>query len=118
MKETFGGIAQNLAGPVGLVAGLYQAGRALEEFARGRVQMQFFANDLGLSVQATARMKSALKDLGYEGGEANAIVSKLVGSRHQRFIRRLTALVELRHLLPKFCEADRAASANLYRSTV
>src|SRR5882724_13417358 len=45
------GITQVIQGPVGIVAAFAIAAQSLQSFATGRVQLQLFSNDVGLSAK-------------------------------------------------------------------
>lgn len=77
MSTIVAGITQNLAGPVGLVAGFYSAAQSLQSFAASRVQLQNFSTDVGLSVKQVNYWTQGMANMGQNTEEARQNLAKL-----------------------------------------
>jgi len=76
MNSIISGLTNNLAGPVGIVAGFYSAAKSLETFASGRVQLQMFSSDVGFSTAKITLMQRTLADMGQTTEQANQYIAR------------------------------------------
>lgn len=77
LNKIFEGMTKSLVGPVGLAAAMYQVGKSLESFAVGRVQLQAFSKDIGLSVPLINAMGRSLDDIGVSAAGQTQTIQRL-----------------------------------------
>src|SRR6266704_1397069 len=75
VNESLLSIAKNLAGPVGVAAGFYAAGKALAEFSDQRLALSEFAKDVHLSADSVYGLRRAMFLAGKEGAEADRAIA-------------------------------------------
>ena len=68
-------MATTLLGPVGLVYGMVQIGKAFETFAVGQMRLQNFARDAGYTATSIQKLQGAGEHMGYTIEETNKIIS-------------------------------------------
>jgi hypothetical protein len=77
LDTMLGGMAKTLVGPVGVVAGLYAAGKAVSEFADQRLKMRLFSTDVGFTTDTIHGMRKAMFLAGKEYAEADRAIGSL-----------------------------------------
>ncbi len=77
LNSAFGGLARTLAGPVGVAAAIYAVAQSLENFSRGRVQLQNFATDVGATVRMINALQTSMEKQGISTNEAQGSIAKL-----------------------------------------
>jgi uncharacterized protein (TIGR02594 family) len=93
MDNALIGIAKNLAGPVGIAAGFYAAGKALAEFSDQRLVLSEFAKDVHLSADSVYGLRRAMFLAGKEGAEADRAIASFSSTMQDLNAKRFAAPV-------------------------
>jgi uncharacterized protein (TIGR02594 family) len=89
MGAAFTNIGRSLIGPIGVVAGLYEAAKALDVFASGRLQIRNLSTDLHLSTSQLSIMQRTLANMGMSTQESTQVISNAMGKIKEAFTLRL-----------------------------
>lgn len=93
MDSALLGIARNLAGPVGVAAGFYAAGKAVADFADQRLKLSLFSKDVGFSADTIHGLRRAMFMAGKETADADRAISAIGSSLKDLQARRYGAAV-------------------------
>lgn len=110
LSTTFEKMTRTLAGPVGLAAGIYAVGAALNSFATNRLQVQNFAIDVGASVKMVDALGQSMRKSGISieegrqsiltlGGALKELSEKGVGSKLDEVLKNTGVKQETRQAL-------------------
>jgi hypothetical protein len=77
IKDQSSGWVNVLRGSVGLGVAFYSAGKAMEGFAQGQLQLRNFATDVGLTVTAIGGLRTQMSAAGIDTQTANQQLSSL-----------------------------------------
>jgi hypothetical protein len=77
MKDQSGGLVSILRGSVGLGVAFYSAGKAMENFSQGEIQLRNFATDVGLTTTAVGGLRTQLAAAGIDSKSADEQLSSL-----------------------------------------
>lgn len=93
MDSALVGIAKNLAGPVGIAAGFYAAGKAVADFSDQRLKLSLFAKDVGFSADSIHGLRRAMFMAGKETADADRAISAIGGSMKDLQAKRYGAAI-------------------------
>ncbi|MCK1639109.1 hypothetical protein IVA95_16230 [Bradyrhizobium sp. 157] len=100
-----GRLTRGMIGTTGLVAGLYQVGKALENVAASSVGLQMMSRNANLATEDVSRLQQAFRRLGMSTGEADNTITTLTSK-----LNNLQAFKEASEIFQTLSKAEGGAA--------